>query len=83
MVIDCNVKERHPGEAGIPQGSPVSSILFKFYTSELITWVKERVAGAEGLFFVEDVGCVATGNHVNQNVRKLKACAGVSIDWAE
>jgi len=36
MVIEGNVLQRHPVEAGIPQGSPVSPILFAIYTAGLI-----------------------------------------------
>jgi hypothetical protein len=36
MIIEGNAMERHPVEAGVPQGSPVSPILFAIYTSGLI-----------------------------------------------
>jgi hypothetical protein len=39
MIIYGNDMERHPVEAGVPQGSPVSPILFAIYTSGLIKWV--------------------------------------------
>jgi len=83
MVIEGNVMERHPVEAGIPQGSPVSPILFAIHMSGLIKLVEERVTGAKGLSSVDDVGWVATGNDVNQVIGKLEACVRVSIDWAE
>jgi hypothetical protein len=31
--MECNAMERHPAEAGVLQGSPVSAILFAIYTS--------------------------------------------------
>jgi len=40
MIIEGNAMERHPVEAGVPQGSPVSPILFAIYTSGLIKWVE-------------------------------------------
>jgi hypothetical protein len=33
MVIEDNAMERHPVEAGVPQGSAVSAIRFAIYTS--------------------------------------------------
>jgi len=33
MLIDGNAMEKHPVEAGVQQGSPVSPILFAIYTS--------------------------------------------------
>jgi len=41
MIIEGNAMERHPVEAGVPQGSPMSPILFAIYTSGLNKWVEE------------------------------------------
>jgi len=38
MILEGNAMERHPVAAGVPQCSPVSSILFAIYTSGLIKW---------------------------------------------
>jgi hypothetical protein len=74
--------ERHPVEAGVPQGSPVSPILFAIYTSGLIKWVEEYVSEAEGLSVVDDLGWVVTGSNVNHVVSILERCAAKSIVWA-
>jgi hypothetical protein len=71
MTIEENAKERHPVEAGVPHGSPVSPMLFAIYTSGLITWVERYVSEAEGLSFVYDLGWVATGSDVNHDVSIL------------
>jgi len=42
MIIEGNVLHSHPMEAGIPQGSPVSPILFAINTTGLITLVEEK-----------------------------------------
>jgi hypothetical protein len=55
MIIKGNAMERHPLEAGVLQGSPVSTILFAIYTSGLIIWVEEFVLQAEGLSFIHDL----------------------------
>jgi hypothetical protein len=81
MVIEGNATERHPVEAGVPQGSFVSPILFAIYTSSLIKWVEEYVS-AEGLSFVDDLGWVATGSNLNQVVTKLEECVAKRIEWA-
>jgi len=44
MVIQGNAMTRHPVEGGVPQGSPVSTILFAIYTSGLIKRVEEYVS---------------------------------------
>ena len=69
-------------EAGVPQGSLVSLIHFAIYTSGLIKWVEEYVSEAEGLFFVDDLGSVATRYDVNLVVSILERCAALSIEWA-
>jgi hypothetical protein len=81
MIIEGNAMERHPVEAGVPQGSPVSPILFAIYTAGLIKWVKEH-ASAEGLSLVDDLGWVATGSDVNHVVTILERCAAKSVEWA-
>jgi hypothetical protein len=80
MVIAGNVLQSHPVDAGVPQCSPVSQILFAIHTAGLIQWVEERVQ-AEGLSLVDDLGWVATGKDVNQVVVKLDACTIESIEW--
>jgi hypothetical protein len=82
MIIEGNAMERHPVEAGVPQGSPVSPIHFAIYTSGLTKWVEHYVSEAEGLSFVDDLGRVATGSDVNHVVSVLERCAARSIEWA-
>jgi len=82
MMIEGNSMERHPVEAGVPQGSPVSPILFAIYTSGLIKWVEEYVSEAEGRSCVDDLGWVATGSDVNHVVSIVERCAARSMDWA-
>jgi len=81
MIIEGNAMEKHPVEAGVPQGSPVSPILFAIYTSGMIKWVAE-CASAKGLCFMDDLGWVPTGSDANQVVMILGRCAAKSIAWA-
>ena len=82
MIIEGDAMERHPVEAGLPQGSPGSLILFAIYTSGLIKWVEEDVSEAQGLSFVDDLGWVATGNDVHHAFSILKRCAAKSNESA-
>jgi hypothetical protein len=81
MIIEGNAIVRHQVEIEVPQGSPVSPILFSIFTLELIDWVKECIA-AEGLSFVVDFGWVATGLNDNEVVMALERCTAKSIEWA-
>jgi len=82
MRIEGNNMERHPVEAGVLQGWPVSPIILSIYTSGLIKWVEEYVLAAQGLLFVDDIDWVATGSDVNQVVAIHERCAANSIEWA-
>jgi len=82
MIIEGNAMERHPGEACVLQGSPMSPILFAIYTSGRINWVEEYISEAEGLYIVDDLGWVATRSDVNHVVSILERCAARSIEWA-
>jgi hypothetical protein len=57
IVPEGKAMERHPVETGVPQGSPVLSVLFEIYTAGLI--VKREKLGAESLFFVDDIRWIA------------------------
>jgi len=81
MIIEGKAMERHPVEAGVPQGSPLSPILFAIFTSGLIKWVEDYVTEAEGLSIVDDLGWVATGIDVNHVVTIHERCAAKSIEW--
>jgi len=81
IVIKRNDLQSHRVEAGVPQCSPVSPILYVIHTAGLIQWVVER-AQAEGLSFIDNLRWGATKKDVNQVVEKLGACAAESIKWA-
>jgi len=82
MIIEGNAIERHPVEAGVTQGSPVSPILLAIYTSGVIKCVEEYVSEAEVLSVIDDIVWVATGSDVNHVVSILERCAARSIEWA-
>jgi hypothetical protein len=77
IVLEGKAMVRQPVEAGVPQGSPVSPILFAMYTAGRIA--KGERVGAEGLSVVDDIGWIATGRDVNEVVTKLGACAAESL----
>jgi hypothetical protein len=64
MIIEGNAMGRHPGEEGVPQGLPMSPILFVSYTSGLIKCVVQYIS-AKVVSFVNNPGCMATGSDIN------------------
>jgi hypothetical protein len=82
MIIEGKAMERHPGDGGVPQRSPVSPFLFAIFTSGLLKWVEEYISKAKGLSWVDDLSWVATGSDVNHVVTILERYAAKSIEWA-
>jgi hypothetical protein len=81
MIIEGNAMEIQPVEAGVPQGSPVSPILFAIYTAGLIKGVEDYISEGEGLSSIDDLGWVATGSNGNHVFSILERCAAKSIEW--
>jgi len=82
MIIKGTAMERHPVEAAVLQGSPVSPILIAIYTSGIMKSVEEYVSEAEGHSFIDDLGWVATRSDLNHVVLIFERCAAKSIEWA-
>jgi len=80
MIIEVNVIKIHRVEAGVPQGSPVSLILFAIYSSGLINCVEEYVSQAERQSFADDLVWVAPVGNVKHVMSRLARCSGKSID---
>jgi hypothetical protein len=66
---------------GIPQGSPVSPILFLFFAKDLIKDI-EADSKTTGLGFVDDTHVIATGPNAHVNCRKLEEVHERCIKWA-
>lgn len=67
-------------ETGIPQGSPLSLILYLIYNSPLIHEGTSPWRAAYG--WVDDVGLLATGRSVGQALRRLEYQYSIASQWA-
>jgi hypothetical protein len=81
MVNEGKVLQSHPVQTVVPQGSPMSLILFAIHTAGLIKWVVERVH-ADGLSFLDNLGWITLGTDLNQVVTKLEVCVGDHTECA-
>ena len=60
-------------KTGIPQGSPLSPILFLFFISELLEGFQRAENDIMGFGFVDDINLVAWGTSAADNCRRLTA----------
>jgi hypothetical protein len=66
---------------GLPQGLPVSPILFLIYIADLASLVENRVPGTVGLSFVDDVTWVVDGDNAEEVTTKPMYCASTCLSW--
>jgi hypothetical protein len=67
---------------GVPQGSPVSLILFLFYNAELLEVCNRPLEQASALGFADDVNILAYGRSTEQNCTLLEILHERCLDWA-
>jgi Reverse transcriptase (RNA-dependent DNA polymerase) len=58
--------------AGVPQGSPLSPILFLFYNAELLEICNRSGVRTAGIGFVDDINILAYGPSTDSNCRQLE-----------
>ena len=81
LQIDNTQCPAHPINSGVPQGSPVSPILFIIYLSGVFDVIERSVAGIQSLSFADDIGLLASGHSVKEVCDKLQKAAKVAIEW--
>uniref|UniRef100_A0A1L7UN13 Reverse transcriptase n=1 Tax=Fusarium mangiferae TaxID=192010 RepID=A0A1L7UN13_FUSMA len=69
-----------PIQTGIPQGSPVSPILYLFYNADLIEACKTEDTEAVG--YIDDVSILAVGPSAQRNCKILKGIHRKAERWA-
>jgi hypothetical protein len=67
---------------GIPQGSPLSPILFLFFISGLLERFQEPEDGILGFGFVDDTNLITWGASAAENCRKLTTAHSQCEEWA-
>jgi hypothetical protein len=69
-----------PIQTGIPQGSPLSPILYLFYNADLIEACKTENTEAVG--YIDDASILAVGPTAQRNCKTLKAIHQKAEEWA-
>ncbi len=82
LIIQGTETEAFPVPAGVPQGSPLSPVLFLFYNSELLDLCNRPKEGLSAIGFADDVNMLAYGRSTESNCRILEAGHARCLDWA-
>ena len=83
LVIDGYENREREIETGIPQGSPVSPILFLIYISGVFDQVTKTCPLVTSLSFIDDLGFVASGSSVKEVGKALEKVAKMVIEWGK
>jgi len=85
MSMDGKEGDTMDVEPGVPQGSPVSPVLFVIYLSVLFGQFedKEEESGSEGISCFDDVAWVVEGEDVGECTQRLERCPAETTIWAK
>jgi len=85
MSMDEKEGDSMDVDTGVPQGSPVSPVLFVVYLSGLFGQVEDEDedCGSEGISLVDDVARVVEGEDVGECTQRLERCAAETTIWAK
>jgi ribonuclease HI len=83
IALDGEVGPLEPVMTGIPQGSPISPILFLLYLKPLFDVLKERHPELHLPSYIDDVSMIAEGKTEAANLRILTAAAKTAFEWGQ
>ena len=82
LVFNDSESSSIPIHCRVPQDSPLSSILFLFYISELHKTVHSPSTGVSALGFADDTNLLVFGHSLKSNLLKLKNTHLKCLSWA-
>jgi len=70
-------------EIGIPQGSPISPILFLFFIADLMDTANNDIQRVSTLGFVDDINILIYGYSIERNCKALEETHRKCQQWAD
>lgn len=83
LMFDGNQQEMTEIECGIPQGSPISPILFLIYIRNLFTTIKAKHSNIQMPSFIDDVAVYVNNKTAEQNCNQLSQITQEIFIWAD
>lgn len=81
LVIDGRTGQTYAIQAGLPQGSPVSPVLFTLSVSALFPWLEDKHSTLQAISFVDDIGLVVECDELEEGTRRLERIASDTMQW--
>src|SRR5437660_8078032 len=83
LSFDKDLEKISPIETGIPQGSPVSPILFLIYLSPLFTLMEQKHPDIRCPSIIDDICLLAVGDFPQQNYELLEEGVTTCFNWGK
>lgn len=81
MIINKHDNKKKEIKTGIPQGLPISLILFLIYISRIYDVIEENNPTVTSLLFVDDLGFIASSNSIKEISQALGKVASTVLHW--
>lgn len=83
LSFDGQIEKLKPVKTGIPQGSPISPILFLLYLTPLFNELERKMPSIKKPSYIDDLALVSTNKKVEQNIKELETAAKIAFNWAK